>query len=156
LPIGPDDARDEPGLSSKSRISPWSRSTHENVPGSMRWKAQAKGCSRTSEMGQFRLKLWGCAYRSVSAFARKRSGRYGRAKWRERLATTRMLSCLTAQANQTTRSRQLTLTTQRKITGSSARRQRWPCILNKTQQPGRATFRQTPPMSAYRPIPTRA
>jgi len=34
-------------------------------------------------------------------------------------------------------------------------RWRWPCILNRNEQPARATFRRTPPMSAYPPISTR-
>src|SRR5262249_21232429 len=51
--------------------------------------------------------------------------------------------------------RQLLPTTQRKFTGSAVRRQRWPCISNRDEQPARATFRRTPPTSAYSPISTR-
>ena len=53
------------------------------------------------------------------------------------------------------RVRQLLPTTQWKFTGSPVRRQRWPCISNRVEQPARATFRRTPPMSAYRPISIR-
>jgi hypothetical protein len=48
-----------------------------------------------------------------------------------------------------------------KFTGAPARRWRWrwrwrwPCISNRNAQPARATFRRTPPMSAYPPISTR-
>ena len=54
------------------------------------------------------------------------------------------------------RVRQLLPTTQRKFTGSPVRRRRWPCISIRNAQPARATFRRTPPMSAYPPISTRA
>jgi hypothetical protein len=53
------------------------------------------------------------------------------------------------------RVRQLLPTTQRKFTGSPVRRRRRPCISNRNAQPARATFRRTPPMSAYPPISTR-
>src|SRR5262249_49653717 len=53
------------------------------------------------------------------------------------------------------RGRQLLPTTQRKFTGSPVRRRRWPCILKRNEEPARATFRRTPPMSAYPPISTR-
>ena len=53
------------------------------------------------------------------------------------------------------RVRQLLPTTQRKFTRSPVRRRRWPCISNGNEQPARATFRRTAPMSAYPPISTR-
>jgi polyhydroxyalkanoate synthase len=53
------------------------------------------------------------------------------------------------------RVRQLLPTTQRKFTGSPVRRRRWLCISNRNEQPARATFRRTPPMSAYPLISTR-
>src|SRR5262249_9464021 len=53
------------------------------------------------------------------------------------------------------RVRQLLPTTQRKFTGSPLPRRAWACKSNRNEQPARATFRRTPPMSAYPPISTR-
>ena len=64
--------------------------------------------------------------------------------------TRHMRAVLKAQINGP-RVRQLLPTTQRKFTG----RRRWPCISNRNEQPARATFRRTPPTSAYSPISTR-
>jgi hypothetical protein len=45
-------------------------------------------------------------------------------------------------------------TTRKEFTVSPVRRWRWLCNSNRHEQPARATFRRTPPTSAYSPIST--